>query len=486
MRFFKDERRIFLLSVFLMVLSLFALAQASLKARAASDKSSEDFLRFSSMMAEVYEMIHNRYVEDVETDKLFEASIQGMFRALDEHSHFLSADAYEQLNKETEGAFSGVGIHITIRNGVLTVIAPIPGSPAARLGIMPWDRIVKIEGEDTKDITLQEAVRKLTGLAGTKVNVTVYRPSDNRMFDLTITRADIEVDSVYARMLDDEIGYARITKFANNTSGDLKRALMRFQKQGAQAVVLDLRFNTGGLLKEAISVSDLFLKQGAVIVSTRGRGGDQEQVYKSAHDPVTRLPVVILLNDGSASASEIVAAALKENDRALLVGPEGKRTFGKWSVQTIEELSHGINVDEEGNPRKAAVRLTTAKYYSPQGHTYHGEGLAFDEEVEIPKEHERDLFTGGHLLGDPNMVESKETELDHFPTEEEIENGGPKRSEVEEDEREPAIEDIDTSPSADAALSTGTATGDQPFKDIVLEHAVRLLKAHLKLATKAA
>ena len=510
MRFFSYERRIFYLSCVLMMIALLTLGRTAIKAQAAAVKeqeeaakkekagaTKEDFLRFCNIIAEVYELVQQKYVDDVEPKKLFEASVQGMFTALDDHSQYLSADNYEQLNKETEGGFSGVGIHIGLRNDLLTVIAPIPGSPAARAGIQPWDRIIKIEGKETRNVTLQDAVNKLTGPAGTKVSVTIYRVSERRSFDVTMTRAQVKVNSIYSRMLDGEIGYARIAKFSTDTSGDLKTALLSFHKKGAKGLILDLRYNTGGLLKEAIDVSSLFLEKGQVIVSTKGKDKTQNQEFVCHREPVTRLPVIILVNNASASASEIVAAALKENDRAMLLGPKGQKTYGKWSVQTIEELRNSLNYDEKGNPRRSAVRLTTAKYYSPKGHTYHNVGLPFDEEVEVTAEQQARLLAEGHLLGDPNMIESRKTEIDHFPTKTE-QGGGPVMHKAEETKPEdetttPVLvpEDESTSPTLleeDQTTTAGAKIGKkkEPFHDVLLEYSQRLLRDHIILSGRRA
>ena len=488
-----NEKRILIVSFLLMGLALLAMGQAAIKAHATSRP--ESFFRFASVVAEVYEIIRQRYVDDVDDQKLFEASVQGMFTALDDHSQFMDADSYEYLNKETGGGFSGVGIHITLRNGVLTVISPIPGSPSARMGVQPWDRIVRIEDESTENITMQEAVSRLTGPQGTTVKVSIYRPSERRTFDLDIIRAHVKVDSIHSRMIDD-LGYVRVTKFSNDTSGDLKTALLNFHSREARGVILDLRYNTGGLLKEAVDVSDLFLNKGDVIVSTRGKNGHQNQVYKSEHEPVTRLPVIVLVNSSSASASEIVAAAIQENDRGILLGPKGQRTYGKWSVQTIEELKNSIEYDVDGNPRRSAIRLTTARYYSPRGESHHQEGLAFDEELEISREDEVRILTEGGLLGDPTMIESESDRIYQFPTDAELEGATPLPRPTDATPEPPPIpDDIDLdlddldlpAPLTDDEASTPGATASQaPLVDLLLDHAVHLMRARILTVRMAA
>ncbi|MCX7044487.1 MAG: S41 family peptidase [Candidatus Sumerlaeota bacterium] len=480
-RFFKSEFKALYLSCVLMFIALLALGQAANQAH--KKASTEDYLRFSNVLSEVYDTIQRRYVDDVDGQKLYEAAIQGMFLSLDDHSQFLNADMYEQLNKETEGNFSGIGIHIGMRSGVLTVISPIPRSPAARAGIQPWDRIIKIFNQESRNITLQEAVSKLTGPVGTTVTISLYRASERRTFNVTITRAQVKVNSVYSKMLDDEIGYARLLKFANDTSGDLKIALINFSKKNAKGIILDLRYNTGGLLKEAIDVSNIFLDKDTVIVSTKGKDASQNQVFKAKHEAVTHLPVIVLVNNASASASEIVAAAIKDNNRGILLGPKGQKTYGKWSVQTIEEMDNSINYDTEGNPRRSAVRLTTARYYSPKGNTYHKEGIPFDEELEIPIANERRLLMEGYLLGDPNMLEPKDTKIDHFPSSEEQKGAAPKvtsddkkSSNTKEDEdlgMPPLPEDKETTPGA-------KLKDEGPFHDLLMEYGVKLIKRRIE------
>jgi len=377
-------------------------------ARAVKKADDDQFWEFTAMFSEIYNEIQNRYVDEVEPKKLFEGALQGMFLTLDPHSQYMDPDSYSQLEKDTEGAFSGVGLHITIRDGVLTVIAPIPGSPAAHAGVRPWDRIVEIDGKKTEGITILEAVKKLTGPAGTTVTIKVYREGEPDFLTFTLVRKNIKIESVYYKMLDDKIGYVRIAKFSDATSRDLRKAIEFFKEKNAKGIILDLRFNAGGLLKEAIDVSDLFLPKGKVIVSTKGRIKSQNQEFRSENDPITDLPMIVLVNKASASASEIVAGALKDHKRAILVGVKGSRTYGKGSVQTIEEISHSFEKDENGNYRPAAIRLTTARYYTPSGKSIDKIGITPDIAVELPKNHEADILRHG-LLGDPPMEEDEVT-----------------------------------------------------------------------------
>jgi carboxyl-terminal processing protease len=377
-------------------------------ARAVKKADDDQFWEFTAMFSEIYNEVQNKYVEEVDSKKLFEGALQGMFLTLDPHSQYMDPDSYSQLEKDTEGAFSGVGLHITIRDGVLTVIAPIPGSPAAKAGVRPWDRIVEIDGKKTEGISIMDAVKKLTGPEGTTVTIKVYREGESDFLTFTLVRKNIKVDSVYYKMLDDKVGYARIAKFSDSTSRDLRKAIEFFKEKNAKGIILDLRFNAGGLLKEAIEVSNLFLPKGKIIVSTKGRMKNQNQEFRAENDPVTDLPMIVLVNRSSASASEIVAGALKDHKRAIIMGPKGTRTYGKGSVQTIEEISHSFEKDENGNYRPAAIRLTTAKYYTPSGISIDKIGVTPDVAVELPKGHEVDLLRHG-LYGDPSMDEEEMT-----------------------------------------------------------------------------
>lgn len=399
---FQSERKIFLVAVILILSSFVLMGQFSNTVKKADD---DQFWEFTAMFSEVYKEMKDRYVDDVDSKKLFEGALQGMFLTLDPHSQYMDPDIYSQLEKDTEGAFSGIGIHITLKDGVLTVIAPIPGSPAAKVGVRPWDRIVEIEGKKTEGITLIEAVKKLTGPSGTTVNIKIYREGEPELLPFTLVRKNIKVDSVYYKMLDDKIGYIRLTKFSDNAARDMRKALENFKEKGAKGVIVDLRFNTGGLLKEAVEVSNLFIGRGKVIVSTKGRIKNQNQDYRAEDDAVSDLPLVVLVNKASASASEIFAGAVKDHHRGIIVAPKGQRTFGKGSVQTIEELAHSFEKDNNGNYRPAAIRLTTAKYYTPSGVTIDKTGLTPDIWVEIPKGGEVDLLKHG-MYGDPPTDEA--------------------------------------------------------------------------------
>ncbi len=322
---------------------------------------------------EVLDMVEKNYVEEVKLQDLIQGAISGMMKSLDPHSTFMTAEEYKELEVETKGSFGGIGIEITLLKDVLTVVSPIEDTPAFQAGIKPGDQIIKIDGKSTKDITIQEAVKKLRGPKDTKVTITIYRESLQKPKDFVLTRAIIKITSVKSRLMDDGIGYCRIASFQERTGDDLKKAVKEMDAKAnhLKGIVLDLRNNPGGLLNQSIEVSDVFLKSG-MIVSTRGRikAMDTSSSAKNDGDEPT-CPIVVLINEGSASASEIVAGALQDNGRALILGT---RSFGKGSVQTLILLEDG-----------AALKLTTAKYYTPSGRSIQAEGIAPDITLKYAK-----------------------------------------------------------------------------------------------------
>lgn len=396
--------------VVLLVLLLWGTLASRSKSTTTEDEEQE-FKEFAEVVAEVYTKIKEKYVNEVDTRQLIKGAVEGMMMSLDGHSQFLDSDMLSQLEKDTGGEFSGIGIHIAIRDGILTVVAPMPGTPAAKAGLQPWDRIIEIEGKSTEGITLMEAVKKLTGPSGTKVSITVYREGEPEPLHFTLTRAVIKIPSVYYKKLEGDIGYIRLARFSENTSDDMYRALEDLKAQGIKALILDLRFNTGGLLTEAVKVADLLIPKGKLIVSTQGRLPSQNREYFAKEEPVISVPMVVLVNKGSASASEIVAGALKDHHLAIILAPKGQRTFGKGSVQTIEELEHPLGLDEHGNPLPCAIRLTTAHYYTPAGTNIEGKGIEPDVVVEVSKEQQIQLVKYG-LLGEPRLIKPDEEEKD--------------------------------------------------------------------------
>ncbi len=324
---------------------------------------------------EVLDMVQKNYVDEVDSTTLIQGAINGMVKSLDPHSAFMTPDLYKELEVETQGSFGGIGIEITILKDVLTVVSPIEDTPAFVAGLKPGDQILRIDGKSTKDITIMEAVKKLRGPKETKVTITIMREKMTAPKDITLTRAIIQIKSVKVKGFDD-IGYIRIAAFQERTADDLNKALKEIVKKvnPMKGLVLDLRNDPGGLLTQAIEVSDVFLKSGT-IVSTRGRTKNMETKAESKDNGnELTCPIVVLVNEGTASAAEIVAGALQDNGRALIVGTQ---TFGKASVQTVIPLEDG-----------SALKLTTARYYTPKGRSIQAEGIKPDIVVKYikPKE----------------------------------------------------------------------------------------------------
>jgi carboxyl-terminal processing protease len=322
---------------------------------------------------EVLDMVQKNYVEDVDSKKLLEGAINGMMKSLDPHSTYMTAEMYKDLEMETRGSFGGIGIEITMKKDILTVVSPIEDTPAYNAGIKAGDYIIQIDGKSTKDITIMEAVKKLRGPKDSKVTVTIMREDMTKPKDFVITRSIIKIRSVKSKIYDDHIAYIRVSSFQERTADDLKKVLSDIKaKNGVlEGIILDLRNNPGGLLNQAVAVADVFLKSG-VIVTTRGRTRNMETKSVAKDDGDEPMcPIVALVNEGTASAAEIVSGALQDNGRALILGTQ---TFGKGSVQTVIPLEDG-----------SALKLTTAKYYTPSGRSIQAEGLKPDIIVKYVK-----------------------------------------------------------------------------------------------------
>ncbi len=339
-----------------------------LRSPAAAATTSYDHLR---VFADVLAMIQNYYVEEKTSKDLSEGAIRGLLRTLDPHSSYMDPETFKSRKQETEGKFGGLGIEITIRDSFITIVAPIEDTPAERKGLQAGDKIVKIEGKITKDMSLTDAVKMMRGKIGTDITLSIFREGEDgkdemgETFEVTITRALIKIHSVKFDMIDDEVAYLRILSFNQNTSKETRKAVDKLRKNSFKGMVLDLRNNPGGLLRQAVDVSRLFLGKGLTVVSTRGRTRDQNMREVTEVDgPYTDFPMVVLINAGSASASEIVAGAFQDLKRALVVGV---RSFGKGSVQTIRPLGNG-----------AGLSLTTARYYTPSDRMIHGTGIEPD------------------------------------------------------------------------------------------------------------
>ena len=319
-----------------------------------------------NLFGEVMERTKLSYVEETSDKKLIEAALNGMLVSLDPHSSFLDAKSFKYMNEQTKGKFGGLGIEVTMENGVVKVVSPIDDTPAARAGLKAGDYITDIDGESVMGQTLNEAVDKMRGKVGTKVKLTIQRASE-KPFDVTIKREEIKIQSVKSEVKNENVLYVRISSFTEDVDKNIVKALEKAKKEtkdGIRGIILDLRNNPGGLLDQAVAVSDLFLDKGE-IVSTRSRN-EEDTIKYAAHsgDVAKGLPIVVLINEGSASASEIVSGALQDHHRAILLG---EKSFGKGSVQTI------IPLGEYG-----AMRITTARYYTPSGRSIQAEGIEPD------------------------------------------------------------------------------------------------------------
>ncbi|MFH1830993.1 MAG: S41 family peptidase [Pseudomonadota bacterium] len=316
----------------------------------------------------VLHYIEDNYVSDVDEEKLIEGAIRGMVETLDPHSVYMSPEINRELKVDTRGRFDGIGIEVGVRNGYLVVVAPVKGSPADKAGIQAGDRIIKINGKPTKGMNLGEAVTKIRGKRSSRITLTIDREGEKNPFDVSLTRQIIDVPSVHAEALDDNLGYISISSFQQGTARSLEKALKDLsKKEPLRGIVLDMRKNPGGLLEQAVAISDLFLDHGT-IVSTETRGKEIDKREAHPEDTQPDYPIVVLVDGGSASASEIVAAALKDNNRATVMGTE---TFGKGSVQTVIDLDDG-----------SGLKLTIAHYKTPSGRLIQDHGIVPDIKVE--------------------------------------------------------------------------------------------------------
>ncbi|TAN44005.1 MAG: S41 family peptidase [Nitrospirae bacterium] len=331
-----------------------------------ADSSYEDLKAFTEALT----IIRKNYVEEVKTKTLIDGALKGMIHSLDPHSGYMTPDSFKDFQVETKGEFGGIGIQIGIKDGFLTIIAPIEDTPGYKAGLKAGDRIVKISGEPTKDMGIHDAVSKMRGTKGTAITITIFREGWKETKDITITRDIIKIKSVKTKVLDDKIGYLKLTQFQETTAADLSAALEKLKKEGFTSLVLDLRNNPGGLLNSAVEVSDQFLPTKKLVVYIKGRRGNKTEYYtEGTYQSYTDMPMVVLVNQGSASASEIVAGALKDWNRAIVIGTQ---TFGKGSVQSLIPLSDG-----------SGLRLTTAKYYTPKGTSIQGVGITPDITVKL-------------------------------------------------------------------------------------------------------
>lgn len=320
---------------------------------------------------EVFGKIKGEYVEEVEDKQLLKDAIQGMLAGLDPHSSYLDQESFKEMRIGTEGQFGGLGIEVTMENGFVKVVSPIDDTPAAESGVMPGDLIIKLDNKQVKGMSLGDAVKLMRGKPGTDITLTIIREEETKPLEIVITRAVIKITSVKSRLVDKKIGYVRITQFQSGTTEGLRKQIGKMKKEiggPLDGLVLDLRNNPGGVLQSAISVSDTFIKKG-LIVYTKGRSDDSKQSFMATpNDYVDGAPIVVLTNNGSASASEIVAGALQDHKRAIIMGT---KTFGKGSVQTILPMGNG-----------SALKITTARYYTPKDRSIQATGIVPDVVVE--------------------------------------------------------------------------------------------------------
>lgn len=393
------------------------------------------------VFASVFEQVKRNYVEEVDDAELLENAIRGMLSGLDPHSSYLNEDEIKELRVGTTGEFGGLGIEVSMENGFVKVVAPIDDTPAQRAGIQSGDLIVRIDNEPVKGLTLSEAVKKMRGKPKTKILLTIVRDGVDKPFNVSITRAIIQVNSVRNRMLDDDFGYVRITQFQVKTPESLLMAIEKLQRENGRklkGVVLDLRNNPGGVLSAAVGVSDAFLDEG-LIVYTDGREATSRQNFEATPgDIIEGAPVIVLINGGSASASEIVAGALQDHKRAVIMGG---RSFGKGSVQTIQDL-----------PAGGALKLTTARYFTASGRSIQAEGVNPD------------------ILVDNLRVEAVEKSV-ISPVNEATLNGHLENTDGKGD-----LESQPTKPEAAASASDGESPASLANTDYVLFEALNLLR----------
>ena len=354
----KNSKKISFVSRFWVVVIIAVVMSGLVADKTVADSGKNNFYEDVIRLENVTNKIHQGYVKEIPSEDLVDNAIEGMLGILDPHTTYFKKKDFEELKIHTEGKFGGLGIQISIRDQILTVMTPISGTPASRIGIQSGDKIIKIEGKSTKGITIEQAVAKLRGEPGTAVTITVLRKGEAELLDFTITRAIIEIHSVpFAGILDGDIGYVRLLTFSEDAGDEVGAAIEKIlsENPNLKGMIFDLRFNPGGLLNQAVSVAEKFIDKGQLVVSTRGRSRLQDKSFSSQHDPILpkKMPLVVLVNAASASAAEIVSGAIQDWDRGVLLGDT---TYGKGSVQSI------IPLDPDHH-----IKMTTAFYYTPSG-----------------------------------------------------------------------------------------------------------------------
>ncbi len=368
-----SNSKIILLSALIFLIGVTIGLSQSNKVPALSASVYDELRLFSDVLG----LVQKDYVEETKSKDLIYGAIKGMLETLDPHSGFMPPETFKEMQAETRGRFEGLGLEITMKDGILTVVAPIEDTPAFKAGILAGDQIIRIDGEPTKTLTLMDSVKKMRGPKGTQVTITIMREGFAKPRDFTLTREVIPVRSVRYELLDHQFGYIRISQFQEKTDSEFAKAMKSLEEESKgelKGLILDLRNNPGGLLDQAVKISDHFIDSG-VIVSIEGRREEQKQKFL-AHSQGTlpRYPLVVLVNGGSASGSEIVAGAIQDHHRGIILGTQ---TFGKGSVQTILPLKEG-----------AGLRLTTARYYTPSGRSIQAKGIAPDVIVKLSKPEE--------------------------------------------------------------------------------------------------
>ncbi len=398
--------------------------------------------------SEVLTQVQKSYVDETKVKDLVQGAIRGMLSTLDPHSAYMTPEMYKEMQVETKGEFGGVGIQIGVKENRLAVIAPIEGTPAYRAGVKAGDFITKVNDETTKDLTLMDAVQKMRGPKGSKVNLTIQREGVAEPLQFTLVRDTIKIESVKSKVLDN-IGYIRLTQFQESTGRDLGKVLKQFKEQKLQSTILDLRNNPGGLLTAAVEVSEQFLPNGKMVVYTKGRESKKDEWIAKGKDQMDDSPMIVLVNEGSASASEIVAGALQDYGRAVIVGTT---SFGKGSVQTILPLGDG-----------SGLRLTTAKYYTPKGRSIQSTGITPD--IVVKAQPLAAASKPGETKPGEKEGESKQAKPPAVP-----EKNQPAQNGKGQEEGTQKNDTVPQPPLADASADPS------PEQDVQLQKAVEMLK----------
>jgi carboxyl-terminal processing protease len=439
-----SRKKIWLGVSIVLIVALFTCLYNGLMASAATREAYEKLKLF----ADVLDIVEKNYVEEVKTEDLIYGSIKGMLETLDPHSSFMTPDDFKELQVETKGVFSGIGIEITLKDGILTIVSPIEGTPADKAGLKAGDLILKIDGKTTKNMSLIEAVKKLRGPRGTKVTISILREGWSEIKDFALVRDVIPIHSVKHKTLEEGYGYARIINFQDKTSQDLKSALDDLEQQNKplKGLILDLRNNPGGLLDQAVRVADEFIEEG-IVVYTDGRIKSQNVRFTAHKGEKPRpYPIIVLVNEGSASASEIVAGALQDHKKAIILGAQ---TFGKGSVQTVFPLEDG-----------SGLRLTTARYYTPGGRSIQAKGITPDIIVASQFNLDKEKMKKIKIL--------REKDLEHH-----IKND---REEIEP-ETSPDIEKEEQTPDKDKDKKDDKDAKKGLEEDLQLNRALQILKS---------